>query len=518
MPEYVAPGVYVEEIGPGLRPIEGVATAIAAFLGVTERGPTAPRLVASFTEYRRHFGDASSPGEYMPDALSGFFANGGERAYVCRIVRRGTPTAECAFGSLRLIAAGPGDWGRRIRAKIVDATATADGDAASFRLRVAYWQNPAPASGYPDPFDPADDAGLPRPILTEDFDKLSLDPASPDFYVDRLRRDSALVAAAAGATPIAAADIRFGAGAFEYPEAPAPAGSAGDRPGPDDYEGATDPAAGATGLAALELDPCRDVALVAAPGITDPVIVDAIVTHCETMRFRFAVLDGEANPADPSAMDPRSRRPSGFAAYYIPWLVSADLQTGLPRQVPPSGHVLGIYARTDAARGVWQAPANQPLLGLLDLAYPVDAEQQAILNPKGVNVIRNIPGRGIRLWGARTLSDDPTWIYVNVRRLFIFLERSIHEGTQWAVFEPNDQRLWARVLDTVRLFLRTQWTAGALAGRTEEEAFFAGCDSSTMSQEDIASGRLICEIGVAPLRPAEFVIFRIFQKTAEAQS
>jgi hypothetical protein len=197
--------------------------------------------------------------------------------------------------------------------------------------------------------------------------------------------------------------------------------------------------------------------------------------------------------------------------------MTADLQSGVPRLVPPSGHVLGLYARTDDERGVWKAPANDVLRGVFDLEYPINAEQQGVLNPKGVDVIRQFPGRGIRVWGARTLSSNSLWKYVSVRRLFIFLEHSIYEGTQWVVFEPNDEKLWARVKDTIRLFLRTQWRNGAMMGLTEDEAFTIACDRSTMTQDDILNGRLVCEIGIAPVRPAEFVIFRIFQNTAEAQ-
>ena len=162
---------------------------------------------------------------------------------------------------------------------------------------------------------------------------------------------------------------------------------------------------------------------------------------------------------------------------------------------------------------MFKAPANEVLSGVVDLEYAVTAARQEALNAAGVNTIRKFPGRGIRVWGARTLSSDSEWKYVNVRRLFAFLERSIYEGTRWVVFEPNDERLWARVRDTIRLFLRAQWRAGALMGRTEDQAFFVACDRSTMTEDDLLSGRLICEIGVAPLRPAEFVIFRIGQWT-----
>ena len=195
----------------------------------------------------------------------------------------------------------------------------------------------------------------------------------------------------------------------------------------------------------------------------------------------------------------------------------SDPQTGARKVVPPGGHALGVYARTDVERGVFKAPANETLRGALELEFDINDDTQSVLNPRGVNAIRQFPGRGIRIWGARTMSSNALWKYVSVRRLFIFLERSIYEGTQWVVFEPNDVQLWDRVTDTLRLFLRNQWRQGALFGRTEEHAFFVTCDERTMTQDDIMNGRLICEVGIAPVRPAEFVVFRIFQHTAEAQ-
>jgi phage tail sheath protein FI len=267
------------------------------------------------------------------------------------------------------------------------------------------------------------------------------------------------------------------------------------------------------------LDAFRDVALVYAPYPPDNQvpIFQAIIDHCELLRFRFAVIDSEQTK-EPENLDPRtSIRDTEYAGFYTPWIAISDPASGARKMVPPGGHVLGVYARVDGERGVFKAPANEVVRGALDIVPDIDNGRQKQMNPRGVNAIRRFPGRGIRIWGARTLSSNGLWKYVSVRRLFIFLERSIYEGTQWVVFEPNDDRLWARVKDTIRLFLRTQWREGALFGRTEDEAFFITCDRSTMTQDDILNGRLICEIGIAPVRPAEFVIFRIFQYTAEAQ-
>jgi phage tail sheath protein FI len=236
------------------------------------------------------------------------------------------------------------------------------------------------------------------------------------------------------------------------------------------------------------------------------------------MRFRFGVIDGDRD-ALPGDLDPRqtNKWDTEYAAFYAPWIVVSDPQNGARRMVPPGGHTLGVYARTDTDRGVFKAPANEIVNGALDVRFEINDNTQGVLNPRGVNVIRSFPSRGIRVWGARTLSSDTLWKYVSVRRLFIFLEHSIYDGTQFVVFEPNDDNLWARVVDTIRLFLRGQWRLGALFGRTEQEAFFVTCDRTTMTQDDILNGRLVCEIGIAPVRPAEFVIFRIFQNTAEAQ-
>ena len=273
-----------------------------------------------------------------------------------------------------------------------------------------------------------------------------------------------------------------------------------------------------TGLAALALDRYRDVAIVYAPAAEDTV-VQAVITHCENSRFRFAVVDAEADMAKSDTIDPRTNlRDSQYAAFYYPWIFVSDPRSGARKKIPPGGAVCGIYALTDNTTGVWKAPANEVVAGAIDLEYEVTTGAQEVLNPKGVNAIRRFPGRGIRVWGARALSSDPLWKYVNVRRLFIFLEASIYFSTQWVVFEPNDPRLWARVKQTITLFLRTQWREGALFGEKEEEAFSVAVGRETMTEDDILNGRLIVEIGVAPVRPAEFVIFRVFQLTQEATS
>lgn len=521
MPEYLHPGVYIEEIERGPRPIEGVPTSTAAFLGETERGPLRPRLVTSYTEYKRWFGGTFRDGRYMPHAASGFFDNGGKRLYVCRIVGNDASTASKEFGEFTARAVGPGEWGKRVWIKIENGSTKSALGLTGFRLKVAYWSQ---ANVTPfDPFDPKNKDLQPRPQQAEDYDDLQTDPNSSDFYEKRL------IDGTTNQPVSALAFVERTTPGLDKPTPTPPEGvfldqNGGDDPNPlgvDDFTG--DLAGGRLelqGLRALELDPFRDVALVYAPHPPDESvpIVKAVIDHCERNRFRFAVVDAPKN-GNPSDLDPRTTiQDSQYAGFYAPWLVTTDPQSGARITVPPGGHVLGIFARSDSERGVFKAPANEVVRGALDTRFDINDNTQDVMNPRGVNAIRRFPGRGIRLWGARTLSSNGLWKYVSVRRLFIFLEHSIYDGTQFVVFEPNDDRLWARVVDTIRLFLRGQWRLGALFGRTEQEAFFITCDRTTMTQDDILNGRLICQIGIAPVRPAEFVIFQIFQNTAEFKS
>jgi uncharacterized protein len=526
MPEYLFPGVYVEEIPGGPRPIEGVPTSTAAFLGETERGPTYPGLVASYADYLRWFGNVLLPDRYLPHAVAGFFENGGQRLFVARIVGARASLAERRIGGLTVRAVGPGAWGNRIWLRVLPGRTTgADGTPSSFRLRLAYWSDPNPPNF--DPFEPANRDRRPWPQHLEEFDDLSVDTLSPNYFAKRLT-DPATNRSISSLATFAAVE----GGAWPEPNAGdfLENGSDGALPvSVADYAGDIDPSIGRhepQGLAALSLDEFREVALVHAPfpaPASDDgsnAIAKRLVAHCEEHRFRFAVIDGPN--ADPATLQPRDERTgitdTLYAAFYAPWLVVSDPLSGARVSVPPGGHVCGIYARVDSQRGVHQAPANEIVHGALDLAFDIPDALQSELNARGVNTIRAFPSCGIRVWGARTLSSNSLWKYVSVRRLFIFLERSIYDGTQWVVFEPNNERLWARVKDSVRLFLRAQWRAGVLFGTTEDEAFFITCDRTTMTQDDILNGRLMCEIGIAPVRPAEFVIFRVFQRTAEAQT
>jgi phage tail sheath protein FI len=280
-----------------------------------------------------------------------------------------------------------------------------------------------------------------------------------------------------------------------------------------------------TGLQSLKnID---DVSIVAIPGRTSTELQGAVISHCEDMRYRFAVLDAQRSPDDAIAdvMAQRQQFDTKYAALYHPWLLVPEPYptTATPSmnyQIPPSGHMVGVYARTDIERGVHKAPANEVVNGIVGLQRSLNKGEQDILNPYpvNINVIRDfrVNSRGIRSWGARVITSDTDWKYVNVRRLLIYIEHSIDRGVQSFVFEPNAEPLWARVKRTVSNFLTTVWRNGALEGTKAEEAFFVKCDRTTMTQDDIDNGRLICVIGVAPVKPAEYVIIRIGLWTAQA--
>lgn len=303
-------------------------------------------------------------------------------------------------------------------------------------------------------------------------------------------------------------------------------GNDGQRPLAGEYEGKVDAQDRKSGLKAFE--DIEDISIVAAPGSTfkyengyrsdAATIISNLISHAERMRYRIAVLDSgdDQTIADVRAM--RARYDSKHAALYYPWVRVLDPVTRTEINLPPSGFVAGIYARNDINRAVFKAPANEVVNLALGFEKMLNKSQQEVLNPEGINCFRFFEGRGYRLWGARTISSDPEWKYVNLRRYFAYLERSIDKGTQWAVFEPNGEALWANVKRTIEDFLFNEYQMGALLGEKPEKAYFVKCDRSTMTQNDLDNGRLVCLIGVAALKPAEFVIFRIGQWTADRKS
>ena len=304
-------------------------------------------------------------------------------------------------------------------------------------------------------------------------------------------------------------------------------GNDGARPTLSEYDGQADETSNvATGL--KQFEKIEDISILAAPGATygyengyrsdATAITNLLISHCQRMRYRIAVLDSGDGQTIAQVRALRAKMDSTYGALYYPWVRVLDPVTRTEIHLPPSGFVAGIYARNDINRAVWKAPANEVVNSAIGFEVFLNKAQQDVLNPEGVNCFRFFEGRGFRLWGARTISSDPEWKYVNLRRYFIYLERSIDRGTQWAVFEPNGEALWANVRRTVEDFLFNEWQMGALLGDKPEKAYFVRCDRSTMTQNDLDNGRLVCLIGVAPLRPAEFVIFRIGQWTSDRKA
>ena len=411
MPTYLAPGVYVEEVPAAVRPIAGVGTSTAGFVGVaadvtgawnpdTKAGmPLAPggdpyvqapalsaRPLNSWTEFTQAFGDFQDGNQFLAHAVYGFFNNGGSRCWVVRLA-----------------------------------------------------------------------------TTARDFAK-NLDLALQQFEnVDEIA------------------------------------------------------------IVAVPLPPNTTAAALAAAQA-------AVVAHCEKMEDRVAILDSSRDikgdnlviSADDAGIWRPAANPKGYGAFYFPWIEVADPlgQAGARVMVPPSGHLAGVYARSDADRGVHKAPANEVLRGALGVRYPVSKILQASLNPRGVNCIRAFDGT-VKVYGARTLASDPQgdpeWTYVNVRRLVNFLRESIDEGTQWVVFEPNAPDLWSKIRRNVGAFLNGVWATGALLGATAEQAYYVRCDETTNPPETRDLGQVVAEIGVAIVRPAEFVVFRLSQWAGPAQ-
>lgn len=576
MAEYLSPGVYVEEFESGSKPMEGVSTSTAGFIGLAERGPVegVPQLVTNPADFHRMYGGYLSENEfgeyrYLAYAVEQFFLNGGSRCFVCRVAPRDAACATAFAPSkekpiVQLTAKNPGMWGNHIRVVITpsskaktqileeietnegkkylvkngagfyagdivmftDGTETVYNKVVSSRDNVISFETEFTA-------DVVDKSLVPTKVIStcefamevsyneivEFYDQMSFNVQAPN-YVDKKMAKSDLVEVhylenntevVAPFEQLVGEDASVGSVAFAGGSNGSVASiSAADFIGEDRGAGRR------TGIQAF-LD--NDVvSLMAIPGVTDPNVQLMLVAHCENTGSRFAVLD---IPRDARKVEDiiahRNIFDTNYAALYHPWLNVFDPLDKKNISIPPSGSILGIYARSDNARGVHKAPANEVVRGCVGLDCQFNTGEQDILNPKGVNLIRAFAGQGIRVWGARTATSNSSWKYINVRRLFIFIEESIKANTNWAVFEPNDEVLWVRVQRTISVFLTNLWRGGSLAGTSPEEAFFVHIGRDTMSQDDIDNGRLICVIGVAPVKPAEFVIFRISQKTADAE-
>ena len=575
MAEYLSPGVYVEEFESGSVPMEGVGTSTAGFIGVTERGNIEglPELVTSFSDFKRKFGgylSESQFGEYrfLPYAVEHFFVNGGSRAFIARVMPSDSKCSEAFTPSkeeaiLKFEAKNPGMWGNDLKVVITPASkaktqilSEEEGvSSKKYKVKNGEGFNPGDIVVFSDgteevynivsksqdnyiefekdfEVDVIDTNILPKKLIStcefnfeiryndivEVYENVSFNEQAANYVEKKTSKSELAVVSYMGKYPEETTSpfAMLGGETTEAIKVDFLNGSNGspNKLAPDDFIGKDNGPGKRTGIQAF-ID--NDVvSIMAVPGVTDPNVQLMLVAHCENLGSRFAVLDIPKDlkkVTDVSAH--RDMFDSNYAAMYHPWLQVFDPLDKKNIFIPPSGSMIGIYARSDNTRGVHKAPANEVVRGCTGLDCQYNKGEQDILNPKGVNLIRSFPGQGIRVWGARTCTSNAQWKYINVRRLFIYIEESIKANTNWVVFEPNDELLWIRVARTVEAFLTTLWRGGALAGMTAEEAFFVNVGRNTMSQDDIDNGRLICVIGVAPVKPAEFVIFRITQKTNE---
>jgi len=500
MPTYLTPGVYVEEVEAGARPIEGVGTAVAAFVGFASQGPfNTPTLVSNWAQFTQNFGDFVEDC-YLAQSVYGYFLNGGANCYIVRI----GGVRDNGNGAVKALPAAPQAelGGYRVVAKELQA--------GKITVEVAD----------PGGENPSDDRFT---LLVKQDGKVVethhvTTKRTKENVVTAVRDKSNLITIEeiAGLAP-----ARPDKGTVALQELPQPP-VVPKKVAADDYVGDVADRTGFGGLEAID-----EVTMVAVPdlmGSYERELIDletvksvqlAMIAHCELMGNRMAILD------PPPTLSPQKIREwrnddagydSKYAALYYPWVKVFDPGRGVNSFIPPSGHMAGVWARNDATRGVHKAPANEVVRGAVNLEVRITKAEQELLNPIGVNCIRSFPGKGIRVWGARTLSStDPAWRYLNVRRLFNYLEESILNGTQWVVFEPNDDALWARIRRTISAFLVMEWRKGALFGLTPDEAFYVKCDRETNPAEGIDLGQVICEVGIAPVKPAEFVIFRLAQ-------
>ncbi len=552
MPEYLSPGVYVEEIDKGPKPIEGVGTAMACFVGFTEKASVVersngdmvmrdllnkPQLVTNWSQYAERFG-AFVDGAYTPQAVYGYFQNGGSRCYVLSV--KTIPRAQAALlGSdgkpqLTVRAKQAGYDGTKLRVSI----------APSGQAQVAAPAADKKAKGK-DGDQAAPDAAPAQPQAATQAGtfKVTVEREKPvgGWKVEEVLSEVALqeVQAEDGAKKIAVAYKDNKASSLIDILVPDQGGSLATLTPREqqqslnieqnlmlpatttDFQGEVTERTGVEGLESID-----DITMVVVPDLMtvapgqklDLNMVKAVQTmiigHCERLGDRVAILDCPPNMSPQAIKNWRMNTAgydSSYAALYYPWIEVNDPVHNKPALIPPSGHMAGIWARSDNTRGVHKAPANEVVRGATGLAYNVTKGEQDTMNPFGINCVRAFPGMGIRVWGARTLSSNPSWRYINVRRLFNYVEKSIERGTQWVVFEPNEPRLWGRVRRDVTAFLTMVWRDGALFGGSPGEAFFVKCDAELNPSESRDLGRLIIEIGMAPVKPAEFVIFRISQ-------
>ncbi len=539
--DYFAPGVYVEEVDRGSRPIEGVQTNISGFVGFTETIRNGaeigkPMLVTSWNQYQEYFARENSDGftdfdAYLPFAVNGWFLNGGARCWVVSIgTQLPKPAQETSQPGPEAMALTVKTSGKRESLQF--ALKPEEAENGSINVEIV------PGEPKSIPEDPNTPAPVPAEFFTvvvkrdgeelERHEHLTMNrdvqPEVGDYVVTKLQESPFVTVTdlTQRGLPLAR---RPADGQFEVSPPPV-------LPTQENLtryvQGIRDDRSGIQGL--FEID---EITIVACPDLMRAYqanllnedqlhgIMELMISLCENAApnppNRMVVLDTPPDRVKPQHvvnwLDEFNRR-SMFAALYYPWIkVPNPRKAGKPILVPPCGHMMGVWSRTDETRGVYKAPANETPRGVIGLAYDCNFREQELLNPKGINCIRTFPNRGIKIWGARTLvePEKTEWRYISVRRLMSYIEKSIELGTQWVVFEPNDQDLWARVRRTVSNFLERLWREGALFGTSPEQAFYVKCDETLNTPDTMILGRLYIEVGVCPVRPAEFVVFRISQ-------
>lgn len=515
MPSYLHPGVYIEEIPSGSKPIEAVGTSTAAFVGYADEGPfKEPTFITSWEDYENNFGgfrERKKPGD--PDDLMGravyaFFQNGGGKAYIVRVADDAAAAASGGLTDsappLTVEAFSPGLWGNGLQVKITAReSSVSDVSDALFDVEVGR----------------EDDEGT--FVAQESYDALSLDKDSDQFFAELLPEKServGKVTIASAGDAVTAINAASGSSiTIELSD-----GDNGDIADKGKYDDVFS-----------QFLKYRDINIILLPDKNwndDKETIQSAISHCETMKNRMVIPDLNPTQELEKAKDitDMNLATSTYAAIYYPWpktrnpFFDAEKNPNVPRllPVPASAYAAGQWAKTDGNRGVWKAPAGvaNGLLGLNKLSYTVEDAEQDYLNPLGINAFRQLPNYGAVVWGSRTLATkaDPEWRYIPVRRTAMFIEESIFNGIHWAVFEPNDHRLWSALRLNIESFMSGLHRSGAFQGEKSSDAYFVRCGlGQTMTQGDIDRGQVIVQVGFAPLKPAEFVIVRIQQKVGQ---
>ena len=595
---YLSPGVYIEEVDKGTKPIQGVPTSIAAFVGFTEKAEklsedgyttesilSQAQMVTNWGQFQQHFGGLIEDA-YLPHSVRGFFDNGGSICHIISVRTLGAPLP--AQGLIPLAQGGEpgfvvhasegGPSGKKLSVKIENAPTSSGGGSTPAAPKSGGTKKEKEEAAAKEG-DKDDTKGSSTPSSSASFAAAGDSKESAKYKVSVLRdgRQIEEKTLAVDDFPAWAGHEREAADAHQFENVKIwtltgkTTKVAERQPALDTYTlegGAAQldldllPASAENALVSSNAEKVNDVFkansvalfqgdspkrkgidaleavdnvnLICAPdvmlshqkGLIDDEqlrsIQQAMLDHCRLMDYRFAILDAPHNKKTAQDILDWRMNEAGYdsmhGALYYPWVKISDPVTGRSKFLPPSGFIAGIYARSDNERGVHKAPANEVVAGTIDVETNVTKGEQDLLNPVGINCIRKFPGRGIRVWGARTLSSDPSWRYINVRRLFNYVEESVELSTQWIVFEPNDHALWAKVRRDITAFLRTVWLSGALFGKTPEQSFYVKCDEETNLPELRDLGQMVCEIGMAPVKPAEFVIFRFSQWADQADS